>query len=167
MKQFRGIEMNIDLALKKRLIFASFFILQNRMQTLFDNYLEEITSKQWLIMVIVSTFPNPPSLTEIAEHAGCSRQNVKKIAVVLEKKGFLELKADTGSRAVCIVLKQKFYDFYEPFLKKSTIGIEKVFEGMTVEQIESLFNLLNIVDQNVCKFANSVKQGDVAIENKE
>ncbi len=156
MDKYQGLNIKMDLITKKRLIFSSFFILQNRMQTLFDSYLEDITSKQWLIMVIVSTFPNPPSLSEVAEHAGCSRQNVKKIAVVLEKKGFIELITEKETRAVRIVLKQKFYDFYKPFEEKSTIGIEKIFQGMSSVQIEELFQSLNIIENNISEFANSI-----------
>lgn len=162
MDKYDGLNIEIDLMTKKRLIFSSFFILGNRIQTNFDNYLEEITSKQWLIMIIVSAFPYPPSLTEVAEHAGCSRQNVKKITVVLEKKGFIELKQERDSRAVCIVLTQKFYDFYKPFLEKSIIGIEELFEGMNESQIEELFYSLHKIEENINEFEKNVKNKEIA-----
>lgn len=161
MNKYSNLNMNMDVMTKKRLIFSSFFILGNKMQTFFDKYLEEITSKQWLIMIIVAAFPYPPSLSEVAEHAGCSRQNVKKVAAVLEKKGFIEFTTERNSRAVCIVLTQKFYEFYTPFLEKSTIGIERIFEGMNEAQIETLFDSLNIIEENIDKCAADIKNEEI------
>lgn len=158
MDKYQGLNINMELLAKKRLIFASFFILQNKMQTQFDHYLEDISTKQWLIMIIASVFPTPPSLSEVANHAGCSRQNVKKIATVLEKKGFLELTTEKESRAVRIVLTQKFYDFYKPFEEKSAIGIEKIFQGLSPMQIEELFQSLSIIEENINQFARSINQ---------
>ena len=149
MNHYNGLNINMNLPTKKRLIFSLFFILQNKMQTLFDNQWDEITSKQWLILIISNAFPNPPSLTEVAQHAGCSRQNVKKIVAVLEKKGFVKLVTEKKTRAVRIVLTQKFHDFYEPFLEKSSWGINNLFEGMTDDEIETFFTLLNKLRNNV------------------
>lgn len=151
-------ELNIELNLitKKKLIFSSFFILQNRMQTLFDSYFDDVTSKQWLIMIIVSALPTPPSLSEVASHAGCSRQNVKKIAAVLEKKGFIEFISDNETRAVRIILTQKFYDFYKEFSKKSVEGVEKIFAGMDETQIENLLKSFNTIEENINKFSEDI-----------
>ena len=161
MNKYSNLNIPMDLMMKKRLIFSSIFILGNKMQTSFDKYLEEITSKQWLIMMIVSAFPKPPSLTQVAKNAGCSRQNVKKIAAVLEKKGFVEFTTEKNSRAVCIVLTQKFYEFYRPFLEKSIVAIEALFEGLNEEQIEAFFNSLNIIDQNIDKLAITLEDEEI------
>lgn len=161
MNKYSNLNIKMDLMTKKRLIFTSFFILQNKMQTCFDKYLGEITSKQWIIMIIVSAFPEPPSLTEVAKHAGCSRQNVKKVAAVLEKKGFIEFTTERSSRAVCITLTQKFYDFYTPFLEKSITMIERLFEGISPEQVESMFYSINVIEQNLDKLAADIKNEEV------
>lgn len=157
MNRYEGLNLEMNLMTKKRLIFTSFFILQNKMQTLFDNQWEEITSKQWLILMIASAFPQPPSLTEVAAHAGCSRQNVKKIAAILEKKGYVELVTETDMRAVRIVLTKKFHEFYQPFVEKSALGINALFGGMTNEEIETFFYLLGKLGDNVDYFTNECK----------
>ena len=101
--------------------------------------------------------PQPPSLTEVAAHAGCSRQNVKKIAAILEKKGYVELVTETDMRAVRIVLTKKFHEFYQPFVEKSALGINALFGGMTNEEIETFFYLLGKLGDNVDYFTNECK----------
>lgn len=154
MERYKGLDLDIDLMMQKRLIFSNFFVLQNKMQTLFDNHWKELTSKQWLILIIASVFPEPPSLTEVAAHAGCSRQNIKKIAVILEKKGFINLMTEKETRAVRLVLTQKFYDFYHPFLEETNISINYLFEGMTDDEIVTFFNLLHRFGNNIDQCSN-------------
>ena len=149
MDSYKSLEMTLDFERKKKLIFSAFFILQNKMQTKFDKILGEITSKQFIVLVVVNSFPSPPSLTEVAQHVGCSRQNVKKITSVLEKKGYLTLLPEKGTRAVRIVLSQKFHDFYDVFLQKAERGLDTLFEGMTAAEIEELFHTLCLIEKNV------------------
>lgn len=151
MNSYKGLEMQLDTIQKKRLIFSELFILQNKIQTKFDKILGDITSKQFIILMIVNAFPFPPTLTEVAKHAGCSRQNVKKVAAVLEKNGYIKLTPEKGSRAVHIVLEPKFYDFFEVFMQKSGDGLEDLFEGMNESEIDGLFTSLHLVEQNVDK----------------
>lgn len=149
MNKYEGLNIQLDIMQKKRLIFSELFILQNKIQTKFDKVLGSVSSKQFIILVIVASFPYPPSLTEVAKHAGCSRQNVKKISSVLEKNGFITLFPEKGTRAVRIVLEQKFYDFYDDFMEKSGAGLEFLFNGMNETQIETLFDGLHMVENNI------------------
>ena len=52
----------IDLLWKKKLIFSGVFVLENKPHTILDRYLKGITSKQWLVLVVASSFPSPPDL---------------------------------------------------------------------------------------------------------
>ena len=151
MDSYKGLKMQLDDMQKKRLIFSELFFLQNKIQTKFDRILGDITSKQFIILVIAQAFSYPPSLTEVAKHAGCSRQNVKKVTAVLEKKGFLTLVPDKDSRAVRIVLEQKYFDFYELFLQRSESGLETMFAGMNADDINQLFSSLHQVEENINK----------------
>lgn len=157
MEGYKGLKMELNHQAKKRLIFSEIFILQNKIQTQFDKLLGEISSKQFIILMITSSFQYPPSLTEVAKHAGCSRQNIKKIATVLENKGFVKLIQEDGTRAIRIHKQQKFYDFYDEFMKTSEIGLERLFAGMNEKQIESLFETLHMVEHNVNSFIEKQK----------
>ena len=149
MDTYKGLKMQLDSIQKKRLIFSEIFILQNKIQTRFDKLLGDITSKQFIVLVIVNSFQSPPSLTEVAKHAGCSRQNVKKIAAVLEKKGNIKLIPEKETRAVRIVLEQRFYDFIDEFSNKTEAGLEDLFYGMKEAEMEDLFAALHRVEENV------------------
>ena len=152
MDTYKGLKMELDLLNKKRLIFSEFFILQNKIQTKFDKILGEITSKQFIILVMVDAFPYPPSLSEVAKHAGCSRQNIKKIAAVLENKGFVKMISDDETRATRIVICKKFYDAYSIYIEKSEIGLDLLFKGMHEDEINALFKGIHKIEKNIDEF---------------
>ena len=58
------------------------------MQTAGEKLQTEISMKQWLLLAMTECCPEPRTLTNIGNLMGCSRQNVKKLALALEKKGF-------------------------------------------------------------------------------
>jgi len=98
--------------LVKKLLFVSVFIESNRLQSVLDRNADEISSKQWLLLTMAATFNEPPSLSELGEVMGCSRQNVKKIAAILEKKGYITLEKEIkDNRAVCIVMTEKYHSY--------------------------------------------------------
>ena len=72
-------------------IFSSIFVLQNRMQTAGEKLQTEISMKQWLLLAMTECCPEPRTLTNVGNLMGCSRQNIKKLALALEKKGFVRL----------------------------------------------------------------------------
>ncbi|MCL2091032.1 MAG: MarR family transcriptional regulator [Micrococcales bacterium] len=83
-----------DLVTKSR-VFAAIFILANRMQMLGDAMDPRVTTKQWGVLEAVDKAERPdPSLSEIAQMVGTSRQNVKKLVVALEHEGLVRLRRD-------------------------------------------------------------------------
>ena len=86
---------------------------------------------------------------------------MKKIAAILEKKGYVELVTETDMRAVRIVLTKKFHEFYQPFVEKSALGINALFGGMTNEEIETFFYLLEKLGDNVDHFTSEHKTEDM------
>lgn len=151
MEKNRVFEVQDEFMHTKKIIFAELFILQNKIQTKFDKWIGEISSKQFLILIIVAAFPTPPSLTEVALRAGCSRQNIKKVAAVLEKKGFISLSGEQGSRAVRIVLQQKFFDFYDSFIEKAELGLNRLFSTVSSSEASSFLDSLKKIKENVEK----------------
>ena len=81
---------------KIQAIFSSIFILQNRIQTAGEKIQTEISMKQWLLLAMTNYCKEPKTLTNVATLMGCSRQNVKKLSVALEKKGFVPIRIDGG-----------------------------------------------------------------------
>ena len=91
-------------------IFASLFIIQNRMQTAGEKIQTQISMKQWLLLAMVGCCPKPRTLTNVGNLMGCSRQNVKKLALALEQKGFVCLQPEENN-SVCIELTEKAGDY--------------------------------------------------------
>ena len=71
----------MELLWKKKLLFSGVFVQENRLHAILDRNLNGITTKQWLLLVVSSSLPNPPDLTTLGKILGCSRQNIKKLAL--------------------------------------------------------------------------------------
>jgi DNA-binding MarR family transcriptional regulator len=128
----------------KKFLFASVFIDANKLQTIFDRYHPDVSSKQWLLMVIAASFETPPTLTEVAEAMGCSRQNVKKIAAILEKKGYLSLQKELkDGRSICIVVTDKFREYANKLQVRNREVLEVMFKEFTKEQIKEFYESTN------------------------
>src|SRR5699024_459029 len=89
---------------QQKAIFSTLFIAGNRLQTVFDNHIPEISLKQFMLLSIVRQSSEQLTFTQLGDILGCSRQNVKKLADVLEKKGFITIQqspADARAMYIC------------------------------------------------------------------
>ena len=94
-------EYECDTEHRMQAIFSSVFVLQNRMQTAGEKLQTQISMKQWLLLAMAACCPEPRTLTDVGKLMGCSRQNIKKLALALEKKSFVRL-VSGGNNSVCI-----------------------------------------------------------------
>lgn len=77
---------------KEQMIYGTLFSLSNRIQTMGDEFLSEITMKQHFVLMTLCLFDDKtPSLKDVSHIVGCSYQNIKKVAINLEKKGYLRI----------------------------------------------------------------------------
>ena len=130
-----------DLRWMKKLLFAGVFIQGNGMHTIFDRY-NEISSKQWLLMVVSSAYDTPQDLTTFGDAMGCSRQNVKKLALQLEKKGYVILeKSKQDARALCMKMTKKGIEFSKEMGKMQDEVHAAVFKEFNEEEIEAYYHL--------------------------
>lgn len=134
-------ERGTDLRWMKKLLFAGVFIQENRLHTIFDRY-NEMSSKQWLLMVICNSFDTTQDLTTLGAAMGCSRQNVKKLALQLEKNGYVVLeKSKKDARSLCVKGTEKGIEF----AKKNEALVDKlhetVFKEFTDEEIEKYYQM--------------------------
>ncbi|MEL7596912.1 MAG: MarR family transcriptional regulator [Clostridiaceae bacterium] len=138
---------------KKKLIFGSLFLLANRLQVIGDKYLEKegITTKQWLLIVMIAQFADSiPTLSEVAQIMGSSRQNVKQLALRLQEKGFVSIKKDErDSRVLRLKLTEKSTVFWEERREKDEQFIIDIFNGLSEEEIHIMCNGFNKLFGNI------------------
>lgn len=121
-------------------IFSSIFVLQNRMQTAGEKLQTQISMKQWLLLAMAASCPEPRTLTNVGNLMGCSRQNIKKLALALEKKGFIRLLSGSNN-SVRIELTEKVQQYSEEVGLRHLQSLKLLFEDFSEEEIETLFRL--------------------------
>ncbi len=119
-------------------IFSSIFVLQNRMQTAGEKLQTEISMKQWLLLAMTECCPEPRTLTNIGNLMGCSRQNIKKLASALEKKGFVRLLTGANN-SVCIELTDKVNAYSEEMGQRHIQALSLLFADFNDDEIKQLF----------------------------
>ena len=76
--------------------FRRVIVLAQELRTLMDQRLlpSGLTTQQAALLTVIETAGRPPTMTEAARALAMSHQNVKQLAVALERKGFLEIVPD-------------------------------------------------------------------------
>ena len=136
---------------KRFALFGYFFAMSNRLQTVGDRFYEEITCKQFFLMICLRLFENgAPTINELSEIMGCSHQNVKSIAGQLEEKGYLEIRPDSDdARKLRIRLTNKADSLAKKYQKKELDFIDMLFTGISDKQIETTFKTLEKMEENI------------------
>lgn len=75
---------------------------------------------------------------------GCSRQNVKKLANSLEKKGFIKsITKEFDNRATCILLDKKMNEYILRVGEMQDNVLKILFEDFSEEEIRQYFYLVS------------------------
>ena len=145
---------------EKKFIFGSLFVLANRLQMAGDQFDPQVTMKQWFLVAMASQFREPPTLSALAELMGCTRQNVKKLAVLLEKKGFLELRRDgRDARALRVVMTPHCYTYFKGREAAEDELLETLYAGMSQEEIAALHQGMKRLTENLETIEARVQEG--------
>lgn len=132
-------------------LFGSIFLLSNKLQALGDGYLEEITLKQWLLLIMIHVMEkDQPSVTEVADVMGSTRQNVRKMLEVLEGKGFVALCANPLDRRILsVTLTPKTEQFFARFQSKGDAFLDRLFDGIPPEDLEATRRTVEALFENM------------------
>ena len=129
---------------QQKAIFSTLFIVVNKLQTIFDNHIPEISLKQFMLLSIVRQSDAPLTFTQLGNLLGCSRQNIKKLADALEKKGFITIqKSPCDPRAMCVCPTQKANDYFQNDFSQYQEELKYLFEVYTEEEVDTLFTLMS------------------------
>lgn len=132
-------------------LFGSIFLLANRLQTLGDGYLEEVTLKQWLLLIMIHVMDrDQPSVTEVADFMGSTRQNVRKMLEVLEGKSFVTLSANSlDRRTLSVALTPKTEQLFVRFQAKGDAFLDRLFDGIPPEDLEATRRTVEALFENM------------------
>ncbi|AET69135.1 transcriptional regulator [Desulfosporosinus orientis DSM 765] len=139
---------------KEKFIFGSLFLLANKMQVNGDKYLAEddMTLRQWFLTISILQFgDHPPTLNEVAEKMGSTRQNVKQLVTKLLEKGFITVEKDAAdARAMRLKLTDKSESFWEGREEKDRRFITDLFKDLTNSE-------LNVMCEGLNKLLDTIK----------
>ena len=139
-------------------VFGSLFVTANLLETLLDRAFAPygITVKQWLLLItITSLFAEPPTVKQVAGAMGTSHQNVKQVALNLEKRGFLHLVKDTkDARVTRLVTTEACRAFSEETSQAGELFMQTAFAGIGAEELMGARNTLMALWQNALAMKN-------------
>lgn len=128
---------------QEKAIFSTLFIAGNRLQTIFDNDIPDITLKQFMLLTMVKQSEKELTFTQLGKLLGCSRQNIKKLAEVLAKKGYVSIQQNSSDiRAACIAPTDKMNYFFKDIFIAYEKKLSNLFEGYNEQEIEQFFHLM-------------------------
>lgn len=140
MKQF--LEYGTDTFCKKQALFASTFVIQNRLQTACEKVQTEISMRQWHLLAMTQICEKPKTLTNIGALMGCSRQNVKNLATALEAKGFIKF-VYGANNSVQIEITETANAYLSSMSERQNDILMNLFALFTEKEINNFFNLQN------------------------
>lgn len=134
---------------EKAYVFGSIFTLANKLQSIGDKFDSNLTVKQWLLLAgIVKSGSDSPTISEVAGLIENSRQNVKKMIVILEKEGFVTIKKDSkDARALRISLTKKCRDYLQQREPKEVEFLLRLFDGFDSAGMEALVKGLSKLEK--------------------
>lgn len=143
-------------------IYGGIFALSNRLQIIGDKFDSNISTKQWFLIAIIESFKNEaPTISMTAERVGTSRQNVKKMAAILEKSGFLKIIKDKeDARIQRLELTPYCVDYFKQRHEKEEKYMERLFAGFDEAMLMGIFKGMKQLEQNIIEMESKNEEED-------
>ncbi|HEX3023487.1 MAG TPA: MarR family transcriptional regulator [Lachnospiraceae bacterium] len=140
----------------EHILFGILFVLGNRLQVIGDTFYEEITTKQWLVLIILEVMEEqPPTLNELADAMGSSHQNVKQLVLKLESKGYVEMLSDEHDRRKTrIKMSESCHKVFEKYKPMEMEFMERLYEGVDKEDLKGAVRTLLQLEENMINMRN-------------
>lgn len=149
----------------KRRLFGTFFAFGNRLQAAGDSFYEEITCKQFFLLICLSLFRDmPPTINQLSEVMGSSHQNVKQIINKLERTGFVTTFCDKeDKRKLRVMTTDKEKQIGEKNREREIRFMSLLFDGVTQEDAESTLRVIEKIEDNLIQ----IKEKGLGMNNEE
>ena len=135
----------------KKGLFGLFFAFSNRLQTAGDAFYDEITCKQFFLLICLSLFQGEaPTINELSEVMGSSHQNVKQLVNKLEKLGLVMTYSDEkDKRKLRVAPREKLAQLSEKYEEKGIKFMDMLYHGISPEEIEITFKTMLKIENNI------------------
>jgi DNA-binding MarR family transcriptional regulator len=124
--------------------YATLFSLTNKLQVHGDKYLESLTSRQFMVMIAITHLPeDEATLNNIARKLGTTKQSVKQIITIIEKRGYIvTIPSQKDKRAVNVKITELGNRVMLECGERGMNFFADIFKDFTLEEMETLWNLL-------------------------
>lgn len=125
---------------KEEFVFGNILLLANKLTQFGDSIFPDITFKQWFLLIMISNMEaDDKNINQIADFIGSTRQNVKKMLIPLEGKGYVSISRSLkDSRALNISLTEKTYKYFDDNANMAAGEIKQLFSLFSNREIEDL-----------------------------
>lgn len=131
-------------------IYGLLFSLSNRIQTIGDRDLGDITIKQQFLMIALSMFDHSPTLKEMSDVIGCSYQNVKRMAQQLQKQGYLNIVQDSeDKRKLLLIATDKIEKRADKNREVTYQFMNRLYHDISRKDLQVTFDTLMKMDRNL------------------
>jgi len=142
------------------LLFGELNVFMNLMQITGDQFLPEISWKQWFVLDGISLFASPPTIGEIVDFIGSSHQNVKQVLLKLESAGFVELYTDEmDKRKLRARLTGKVSALNSKYQRSSFSFMESLYQGISEEDIAVTKKKISAMDRKLVEIRSQQAEG--------
>lgn len=141
---------------KEESIIGSLSLLANRLAQFGDGILPDITFKQWFLLLLISRIQDEEkSIRRIAEFAGTTRQNTKKLLVPLAEKGYVQItRSARDARSLQVELTPKAWQYFAENAERTAVETERLFQPFAEEEIDRLAGLLGQLAQSLEEYGS-------------
>lgn len=141
---------------KEERIIGYITLLSNKLSQFGDSLLPDITFKQWFLLIMIAKMEKKEkNLNSIAEFVGTSRQNIKKMLISLENKGYVQIiKSELDARALNVELTEKSYIYFNDNADNAARETNKLFESFSIDEIENLIADLEKLIYSLSQYGN-------------
>ncbi|TCL58057.1 DNA-binding MarR family transcriptional regulator [Kineothrix alysoides] len=143
----------------ERALFGLFFAFGNRLQAAGDTFYEEITCKQFFLLICLSVFQGtPPMINELADVMGSSHQNVKQLVNKLEKAGFVTTFYDKEDRRkVRVAATEKIGILSDRYREQEEKFMTGLYDGVTKEEVKLTYKVMTKIEKNLMRIGRRDK----------
>lgn len=112
--------------------------LANTLQIVMDMGMSDITSRQWLPLMILGRCEEAPNLNQLAEKCGITRQSAKQLVDKLVEKDLVRLGKDENDRRNClVVITKKGRSWGKNNLERNVMFVQELYSGISEKDIKA------------------------------